>query len=121
MVQLTLHKKVVVVLVRLLSLVQLFVTHWTAACQASLSFTITQSLLKPTSPESVMLSNHLILCRPFFSYPQSFPPSGSFPISQLFTSGGQSIGVSFSFSISPSNEHSGLISFRMDWFNLRII
>ena len=66
------------------------------------------------STESVMLSNHLIL----FSFcHQSFPKSGSFPLSQFFTSDGQSIGV-FSFSISPSNEYSGLISFRIDWFDL---
>ena len=78
MVQLTLHKKVVVVLVRLLSLVQLFVTHWTAACQASLSFTITQSLLKPTSPESVMLSNHLILCHPLLLLISIFTSAGVF-------------------------------------------
>ena len=69
------------------------------------------------SIESVMPSNHLILCRPFSSCPQSFPTSGSFPMSQLFASGGQSIGV-FSFSISPSNEYSGLISFRLDWLDL---
>ena len=55
---------------------------------------------------------------PFSSCPQSFPASGSFQMSQLFTSGGQSIGVSFSFNISPSNEHPGLISFRMDWLDL---
>ena len=67
------------------------------------------------SIESVMPSNHLIFCCPLC--PQSFPASGSFQMSQLFTSGGQSIG-SFSFSISPSNEHPGLISFRMDWLDL---
>ena len=55
---------------------------------------------------------------PFSSYLQSLPASGSFPVSQLFTSGGQSIGVSFSFNISPSNEYSGLIFFRIDWFDL---
>ena len=75
------------------------------------------SLLKLMSIESVMLSNHLILCHPFSSCPQSFPGLGSFPVSQLFASGGQSI-CSFSFSISPSSEYSGLISFRIDWFDL---
>ena len=55
---------------------------------------------------------------PFSSCPQSFPLSGSFPMSRLFASGDQSIGASFSFSISPSSEHSGLISFRIDWFHL---
>ena len=66
--------------------------------------------------ESVMPSNHLILCRPFSSRLQSFPASRSLPMSQLFTSGSQY--WSFSFSISPSNGHSGLISFRIDWFDL---
>ena len=70
-------------------------------------------LLKLMSIESVMPSNHLILCYPF-SCPQFFPASGSFPMSQFFTSGGQR---SFNFSISPSNEYSGLISFRIDWFD----
>ena len=64
-----------------------------------------------------MPSNHLIHCHPLLSCLQSFPASGSFPMSQLFASGGQSIGVS-SFNISPSNEQSGLISFRMDWLDL---
>ena len=70
------------------------------------------------SIESMMPSNHLILSvAPFSSCLQSFPASGSFPTSQYFTSGGQSIGV-FSLSISPSDEYSGLISFRMDWLDL---
>ena len=72
---------------------------------------------KLMSIESVMPSNHFILFVPFSSHLQSFPASRSFPMSQLFTSGGQSIG-SFSFSISPSNEYSGLISFRIGWFDL---
>ena len=93
--------------------VQLFVTPWTAACQAPLLSTVSQSLLKFMSIESVMPSNHLLLCIPFSSCLQSFPASGSFPMSQLFATGGQS----FSFNISPSSEHSGLI-FRMDWLNL---
>ena len=76
--------------VQSLSCVRLFVTPWTAACQASLSFTISQSLLKHMCIESVMPSNHLILCHtPPSSCPQSFPASGSFPMSQLFSSGGQ--------------------------------
>ena len=82
---------------------------WTVAHQASLSFTISWSLLKLMSIESVMLSIHLILCRLLLSCPQSFLASGSFPVSQLFTSGGQSIGVSASAS---------LISLRMDWLDL---
>ena len=69
------------------------------------------------SIESVMPSNHLILCHPLLCL-QSFPASGSFLMSQLFASGDQSIGASFSFSISPSNEYSGLISFRIDWLDL---
>ena len=64
-----------------------------------------------------MPSNHLILCCPLSSCLQSFPASGSFPVSHFFASGGRSIG-SFSFSISHSNEYSGLISFRMDWLDL---
>ena len=82
------------VVVQSLSHVQLLVTTWTAAHQASLSFTISQSLLKLTSTESVMPSNHLILCCPLLLLPSIFPRSGSFPMSQLFPSGGQSIGVS---------------------------
>ena len=72
-----------------------------------------QSLPKLMSIESVMPFNHLILCHPLLST-SSFPASGSFQMSQLFPSGGQS----FSFNISPSSEHSGLISFRMDWLDL---
>ena len=71
-----------------LSCVQLFVTPWTAAHQASLSFTISRSLLILISIESVVPSNHLVLCPPLPSYLQSFPTSGYFPINQLFTSGG---------------------------------
>ena len=102
------------VVVQSLSRVWLFATPWTAARQASLSFTISLSLLKLMSIESVMPSNHLILCRLLLL---PFPLSGSFPVSQLFESGGLSY-RSFSFSISPSHEYSGLISFRMDWFDL---
>ena len=101
----------------MLSCVQLFATSWTAAPQAYLSITSSQSLLKLVSIESMMPSNHLILCRPLSSCLKSFPASGSFPVSHFLTSGGQSIG-SFSFSISPSSEYSGLISFRMDWLDL---
>ena len=79
--------------VQSLSRVWLFATPWTAACQASLSITNSWSLPKPMSIESVMPSNHLILCRPFSSCPQSFPASGSFPMSQLFASSGQNIGL----------------------------
>ena len=85
-----------VVVVQSLSCVWLFVTPWTEACQASLSFTVSWSLLKPVSIESMMPSNHLILCHPCLLCPQSFPPSESFPMSWLFESGSQSIGVSAS-------------------------
>ena len=80
------------------SCVRIFVTPWTTARQASLSFTISQSLLKRMSIESVMPSNHLILCHPLLqsSLLQSFPASESFQMSQFFASGGQSIGASAS-------------------------
>ena len=92
---------------------------WTAAHQASLSFTISWSLLKPKSIEAVMPSNHLILCHPFFSCLQSFPASGSFPMSQLFISGGQSIGASALASVLPMNIQ-GLF-LRTDWFGFLAI
>ena len=80
-------------------------------------FTIFWSLLKLMSTESVMPSNHLILCfLPFSSCSQSFPASGSFPMSRLFELSDQY--WSFNFSISPSNEYSGLISFKIHWFDL---
>ena len=94
--------------VQLLSHVWLFVTPWTAARRASLSITNSWSLPKLMAIESVMPSNHLILCRPFSSCPQSFPASGSFPMSQLFESGGRSIGVSASASVLSMNIQ--------DWF-----
>ena len=99
--------------VQSLSRIQLFVTPQTAACQASLSITNSQSLLKLTSIELVMPSNDLILCRPLLLLPSISPSIKVFPVSQFFTSGGQS--WSSSFGISPSSERSGLISFRMGW------
>ena len=92
-----------IVVVQPLSHVQLFVTPWTAAHQASLSFTISWSLLKLMSIESVMPSKHLIFFYPLLLLPSIFPPSGSFPMSRLFTSGDQSIGVSASTSVIPLN------------------
>ena len=89
--------------VQLLSRAQLFATPWTAALQASLSITISQSLLKLMSTESVMPSNHLILYRSLLLLPSIFPSIGSFAMSQFFTSGGQSIGVSASLSVVPMN------------------
>ena len=89
--------------VQWLSRVWLFVTPWTAAPQAFLSISSSWSLLKLMSIESVMPSNHLILCRPLLLPPSIFLASGSFPMSQFFTSGGQSIGVSASASVLPMN------------------
>ena len=86
---------------QLLSSVWLFATPWTAACQAPLSFTISWRLLKLMSTESVTPSKHLILCRLFSSCLQSFPASGSFLMSRLFASGGQSIRASASASVLP--------------------
>ena len=91
-------------------LLRLFVTPWTAAHQASLSITNSQSLLKFKSIESVMPSSHLILCCPLLLLPP-IPPS-----IRVFSKWPKY--WSFSFSISPSNEHPGLISFRMDWLDL---
>ena len=83
--------------------VRLFATPWTAARQASLSITNSQSLLRLMPIDSVMPSSHLILCHPLSSCPQSLPASGSFPMSQLFAWGGQSFGVSSSASVLPMN------------------
>ena len=91
----------------------LFATPWTAACQASLSFTISQSLLKLMSIELVMPSSHLVLGHPLLLL-QPFPASGSFLVNQLVASGGESIGSSASASVLPI-EYSGLISY---WFDL---
>ena len=87
---------------------------WTTALQAFLSITNSQSFLKLTPIDSVMLSNHLILCQPLSSRLQYVPASRSFPMCQFLASGSKY----WSFSISPSNENSGLISFRMDWFDV---
>ena len=103
--------------VQSLSRVQLLATPWISACQASLSITNSWSLLKLMSIESVMPSRHLILCCPLLLLPP-IPPSIRVPFKE------STLGMrwpkywSFSFSISPSNEHTGLISFRMDWLDL---
>ena len=100
-----------------LSRVRLFATPWTAARQASLSMTNSWSLLKLMSIELVMPSNHLILCPPLLLLPSIFPSIGVFSNESV-------LGIrfpkywSFSFSISPFSEYSGLISFRMDWLDL---
>ena len=103
--------------VQLLSYVRLFATQWTAARQASLSITNSQSPLKPMSIESVMPYSRLILCHPLLLLPSIFPNIRVF-------SNESALHIrwpkywSFTFSISPSNEHPGLISFRMDWLDL---
>ena len=90
---------------------------WTAACQASLSITNFQSPPKPMSIELVMLSNHLILCRPLLLLPSIFPSIKVFPNESALRMRWPKY-WSFSFNISPSNEHPGVISFRMDWLDL---
>ena len=108
-----------VIVVESLNCVWPFVTPWTAACQASLSFTISQSLLRLMSIELVMPSNHLILCHPLLLLPSIFPSIRVFSNElALRIRWPKYWRFSFSFSISPSNEYSGLISFRMDWFDL---
>ena len=103
--------------VQSLSRVQLFATPWTAARQASLTITNFWSLPKPMSIESVVPSNYLILCSPLLLLPSIFP-------SVRVSSNESALRIrwpkywSFSFNISPSNEHPGLISFRMDWLDL---
>ena len=92
-------------------------TPWTAALQASLSFTISRSLLKLMSIEFVMPSNHLILCRPLLLLPSIFPSIRVFSNESVLHIRWSKYWT-FSFSISPFNEYSGLISFRIDWFNL---
>ena len=99
------------------SRVRLLVTPWTAAHQASLSFTISQSLLKLMSIESVMPSNHLILCHPLLLLPSIIPSIRVFSNESVLCIRWPEY-WSFSFSISSSNEYSRLISFRMDWFDL---
>ena len=103
--------------VQSLSHVQLFETPWTAACQASLSITNSQGLLKLASIELVMPSNHLILCRSLLLLPSIFPSIRIFSNESAFHIRWPKY-WSFSFSISPSKETPGLISFRMDWLDL---
>ena len=103
--------------VLLLSRIRLVVTPWTAARQASLSISNSRSLLKLISIESVMPSNHLILCCPLLLLPSIFPSIRVFSNESVFFIRWPKY-WSFSFSISPSNEYSGLISFRMDWLDL---
>ena len=104
--------------VQSLSRVRLFVTPWTAAHQASLSITNSRTLMRLTSIESVMPSSHLILCCPLLLPPSIFPSIGVFSNESVLCIRWTKY-WSFSFSISPSNEYSGLISFRIDWLILQ--
>ena len=105
-----------VVIVQSLSCAQLFAIQWTEALQASLSFTISQSLLKFTSIESVMLSNHFILCC-LLLHPQSFPDSRFFPVGKKPWPPSHQVAKVLELQLqhSPSNEYLGLISFRIDY------
>ena len=103
-----------IVILQLISCIQLFATPWAAAPQASLSFTISQSLLKLMSIELMMPSNHLILCHPLFLLPSIFPSIRVFSNELVLHIRWPKY---WCFSISPSNEYSGLISFRIDWFD----
>ena len=100
--------------------VQLFVTLWTAACQASLSFIISWNVLKLKSIESMMPSNYLILCHPLLFLPSIFPSIRVFSNESALCIKWPNH-WSFSFSINPFNEYLGLISFRIDWFDLLIV
>ena len=106
----------VIVVVQSISHVQLFATPWTAAPQTSLTFAISQSLLKLMSIELMMPSNHLILCRPLLFLPSVFPSTTVFSNESAFHTRWSKY-WSFSFNISSSNEYLGLISFRIDWFD----
>ena len=106
--------------VQSLSHIQLFETPWTEARQSSLSITNSQSLLKLISNQSVMPSNHLILCHPLLLPPSIFPSIRIFSSESVLPIRWPNY-WSFSFSISPSNEYSGLISFRRDWLDLLIV
>ena len=121
------NEKVLLILLKWLALLfrlvqsqshgQLFATPWTPTRQASLSITNSQSLLKLMSIESMMPSNHLILCRPLLLLPSIFPSIRVFSKESLLRIRWSKY-WSFSFSISPCNEYSGLISFRTDWFGV---
>ena len=112
-----LGKAVYSIPVQLLSCVQLFVTPWSAACQASLFITNSWSLLKLMSIDSVMPSNHLILCRPLLLLPSVFPSIRAFSNESFLRIRWPKY---WSFSVSPFNVYSGLISFRIDWFDFAV-
>ena len=115
---LILESRVAVIVVQPLGHVQLVVTPWTGACQASLSFTISLSLLELMSIESMMPSNHLILCRPLL--PSIFPSIRVFYNQSTLHIRWLKF-WRFSFNTSPFNEYSGLIFFRIDWFDLLVV
>ena len=98
---------------------RLFVIPWTAECHIFLSFTFSQSLFKLMSIESVMPSNHLVLCRPLLLLPSTFPNNRVFPTGQLFASGGQSIGVSASASVLPMNIQTWSLLGWTGWISLQ--
>ena len=108
---------IIILSVQSLSHVQLFATPWTGACQSSLSITNSWSFFKLISIEPVMLSNLLTLCHPLLLLPSIFPSIRVFSNKSVFHIMWPKY-WSFSFSISPANEYSGLISFRMDWLDL---
>ena len=113
------YSSIIVLVVQSLSCVWLFATPWTAACQASLSFTISCSLLKLRSIELMIPSNHLVLCRPLLFLLSNFPRIRVFSKKSALHIMWPKY-WSFSFSISPSNEYSGFISFSIDWFDLAV-
>jgi len=106
--------------VQSLTHIRLFVTPWTAACQSSLAITNSRTLLKLMSLKLVMPPNHLILCRPLPLPPSIFPSIRDFSNESILRIRWPKY-WSFSFRISPSNEHPGLISFRMDWLYLLVV
>ena len=111
--------RTIVVIIQWLSCLRLFATPWNAAHQDSLSFTVSQSLFKLMSVKSVMPFNHLVLCHPFLLLPSIFLSARVFSSELvLHISWPKYWSFSFSFSINPSNEYSGLISLRIDWFAL---
>ena len=116
--QLSAASQSVISSVQSLSCVQLFATPWTAAHQTSLSITNSRSPPKPMSIESVMPSNHLTLCRPLLLQPSIFPNNRVFSSESVLYTRWPKIQ---NFSFSPSNEYSGLISFKMDWLDLLAI
>ena len=120
MVSITYFIHYCIVIVQWLSHVWFFATPWTAAHQASLSLTVSQSLLKLMPIESVMPSNHLILCCPLLLLTSVFASIRVFSNESVLHIRWPKY-WSFSFSNSPSNEYSGLISFRMDWFDLLVV